>query len=164
MRPGGRLPTVGKLIDHIFLVERAISNGSRRCRSPRVHRADRQQRAALFDYGSSVRRRLEQFVADPDNDLAGKVRPLKVRDRQCPTTPRKLLFCPHHEIRHWAQIALAVRLAEDLNRRANTTCTQHRAAIDRTGLVRIGSPPSSITRPGGSSAGVGSAQRGRRRL
>ena len=66
----------------------------------------------LFDYGSSVRRELEQYVSDLDSDLADEVRPLNVRDRVWPTTPRKLLF--HvliHEIRHWAQIALAVRLA-----------------------------------------------------
>jgi uncharacterized damage-inducible protein DinB len=40
------------------------------------------------------------------------VRTFEVRERPWPMTPRKLLF--HillHEIRHWAQIALAVRLA-----------------------------------------------------
>jgi uncharacterized damage-inducible protein DinB len=112
VQPGGRLPTVGKLIDHIFLVERrhlqrltdmplAASTGLTGNNAP-----------PLFDYGFSVRRELEQFVADLDCDLADEVRPLNLRDRVWPTTPRKLLF--HvlvHEIRHWAQIALAVRLA-----------------------------------------------------
>jgi uncharacterized damage-inducible protein DinB len=66
----------------------------------------------LFDYGSSVRRELEQYVSDLDSDLADEVRPLNVRDRVWPTTPRKLLFhCLIHEIRHWAQIALSVRVA-----------------------------------------------------
>jgi uncharacterized damage-inducible protein DinB len=40
------------------------------------------------------------------------MRGFEVRERQWPMTPRKLLF--HillHEIRHWAQVALAVRLA-----------------------------------------------------
>jgi uncharacterized damage-inducible protein DinB len=47
-----------------------------------------------------------------DDDVADTIRPFEVRDRQWPMTPRKLLF--HillHETRHWAQIALAVRLA-----------------------------------------------------
>ena len=112
VQPGGRLPTVGKLIDHVFLVERrqlqrltdvplAQSTGLTGNNAP-----------PLFDYGSSVRRELEQFVADLDPYVADDVRSLNVGDRQWPVTWRKLLF--HilvHEIRHWAQVALAVRLA-----------------------------------------------------
>jgi uncharacterized damage-inducible protein DinB len=51
-------------------------------------------------------------VQDLDDDIADQVRPLLVRDQQWQMTPRKLLF--HillHELRHWAQIALAVRVA-----------------------------------------------------
>ncbi|MGH9372908.1 MAG: DinB family protein [Vicinamibacterales bacterium] len=112
VQPGGRLQTVGKLIDHIFLVERrhlqrltgtalSDSTGLTGNNAP-----------PLFAYGSSVRRELEQLAADLDVDLADEMRVFEVRDRQWPMTPRKLLF--HilvHEIRHWAQIALAVRLA-----------------------------------------------------
>jgi uncharacterized damage-inducible protein DinB len=68
--------------------------------------------APLFDYGASVRRELEQFVADLGDDDADTVRNIEVRERQWPMTPRKLLF--HillHETRHWAQVALAIRLA-----------------------------------------------------
>jgi len=59
-----------------------------------------------------VRRELEQYVAELGEDDADQIRMLDVRDQQWPVTPRKLLF--HillHETRHWAQIALAVRLA-----------------------------------------------------
>ena len=59
-----------------------------------------------------MRRELEQFAADLDPDLADEQRPLDIRGQLYMTSPRKLLF--HilvHEIRHWAQIALAVRLA-----------------------------------------------------
>jgi uncharacterized damage-inducible protein DinB len=66
----------------------------------------------LFDYGASVRRELEQYVQDLDDDVADQQRMFEVREQQWPMTPRKLLF--HvllHELRHWAQIALAVRLA-----------------------------------------------------
>ena len=112
VQPGGRLPTVGKLIDHIFLVERrhlqrlhgqplSIATGLTGNNAP-----------PLFDYGASVRRELEQFIRALHEDEADEVRNFEVRDRQWPMTPRKLLFhILFHEIRHWAQIALAVRIA-----------------------------------------------------
>ena len=55
---------------------------------------------------------MEQFIRSLEEHEFDEVRSIEVRDRQWPVTPRKLLF--HilvHEIRHWAQIALAVRLA-----------------------------------------------------
>ena len=112
VQPGGRLPTVGKLIDHIFLVERR--HLQRLAGEPLADRTGLtgNNAAPLFDYGASVRRELEQYVADLGEDDAEQVRTFEVRDGQWPMTPRKLLF--HillHETRHWAQIALAVRLA-----------------------------------------------------
>ncbi len=112
VQPGERLPTVGKLIDHIFLVERRHLQ-----RLASAPLSDRTGLTAtnvppLFDYGASVRRELEQYIADLDDDLAEEVRTFEVREQQWAMTPRKLLF--HvllHEIRHWAQIALSVRLA-----------------------------------------------------
>ena len=109
---GGRFPTVGKLIDHVFLVERrhlqrltgdpvSESTGLTGNNAP-----------PLFDYGASVRRELEQFAGLIDDDDAMEPRTFVVREQTVSMSPRKLLF--HillHEIRHWAQIALAVRLA-----------------------------------------------------
>ena len=112
LQPSGRLPTVGKMIDHIFLVER---RHLQRLRSePLASQTGLTGNNAppLFDYGASVRRELEQYVNELDEDIAGQVRVFEVREQQWPMTPRKLLF--HilvHEIRHWAQVALAVRLA-----------------------------------------------------
>jgi uncharacterized damage-inducible protein DinB len=111
-QPGGRLPTVGKLIDHIFLVERrhvqrlrgedlSVTTGLSGSNAP-----------PLFEYGASVRRELEQLARDLDEEVADQIRTIYLRDQDWPVTPRKLLF--HillHEVRHWAQIALAVRLA-----------------------------------------------------
>ena len=108
---GGRLPTVGKLIDHIFLVERrhlqrltgdpcrptGLSGRTRRRSSTTARRCG-------ASWSSSSRR--------SDEDEADTIRTFDVREQQWPMTPRKLLF--HillHETRHWAQIALAVRLA-----------------------------------------------------
>jgi uncharacterized damage-inducible protein DinB len=112
VQPSGRLPTVGKLVDHIFLAERR--NLQRLAGEPVAERTglSGSNVPPLFDYGASVRRELEQLVADLGEDEAEQVRTLNLRDRQWPVTPRKLLF--HlllHETRHWAQVALAVRLA-----------------------------------------------------
>lgn len=113
LHDGGRFPTAGKLIDHIFLVER------RHLQRLTGQTPDTQtgltgnNAPPLFDYGASVRRELEQFVADLDDDVAEVPRQVQVASGgEYTLTPRKLLF--HillHEIRHWAQIALAVRLA-----------------------------------------------------
>jgi uncharacterized damage-inducible protein DinB len=112
VQPGGRLPTAGKLIDHIFLVERR--HLQRLAGEPVVDRTGLTGTNAspLFDYGASVRRELEKYVADLDEDDADQTRTFNVRDQDWLMTPRKLLF--HvllHETRHWAQIAMAVRLA-----------------------------------------------------
>jgi uncharacterized damage-inducible protein DinB len=112
VQSGGRFPTAGKLIDHIFLVERR--HLQRLLDEPLSDQTGLTGNNAqpLFDYGASVRRELEQYVHDLDDDRADQVRSFVVREQQWPMTPRKLLF--HillHELRHWAQIALAVRLA-----------------------------------------------------
>ena len=112
VQPGGRLPTVGKLIDPIFLVERR--HVQRLTSQPLSDTTGLTGNNAppLFDYGASVRRELEQLVADLGDDEIDTVREFEVREKKWTMTPRKLLF--HillHETRHWAQIALAVRLA-----------------------------------------------------
>ena len=107
-----RHPTVGKLVDHIFLVERRHLQRLREEPVAQSTGLTATNAPPLFDYGASVRRELEQYVGTLDEGLADEVRTFDVRDRQWPMTPRKLLF--HillHETRHWAQIALAVRLA-----------------------------------------------------
>ena len=113
VQPGGRYPTVGSLIDHIFLVERR--HLQRLNGAPLDSKTGLTARNAppLFDYGASVRRELEQFVSTLDDDDANEPRTFTVQSGgDFVLTPRKLLF--HillHETRHWAQIALAVRRA-----------------------------------------------------
>jgi uncharacterized damage-inducible protein DinB len=112
VQPGGRLPTVGKLIDHIFLVERRHLQRLMGEKPSDQTGLTGNNAAPLFDYGASVRRELEQYVSDLDDEEADRVRAFVVREQTWPMSSRKLLF--HiliHEIRHWAQIALAVRLA-----------------------------------------------------
>ncbi len=112
VQPGGRFATVGKLIDHIFLVEQRHLQRLTEVRPAEQTGLTGNNAPPLFDYGASVRRELEQYAADLNEDEADQVRTFVVREQPCPITPRKLLFhVLFHEMRHWAQIALAVRLA-----------------------------------------------------
>jgi uncharacterized damage-inducible protein DinB len=110
--PSPRFDTIGKLIDHIFLVERRHLQRLRG--EPVSERTGLTGSNAppLFDYGASVRRELEQYTGDIDEEEADQIRTFHVRNEQWPMSARKLLF--HilvHETRHWAQIALVVRSA-----------------------------------------------------
>jgi uncharacterized damage-inducible protein DinB len=112
VQPAGRLTTVGKMIDHIFLVERRHLQRLTGATLSEATGLTGNNAPPLFDYGASVRRELEQFARDLDPDVAEEMRTYDMRDRSWNLTARKLLFhIVVHEIRHWAQIALAVRLA-----------------------------------------------------
>lgn len=104
--------TIGRLVDHIFLIERRHLQRLRG--EPLTERTGLtgNNAAPLFDYGASVRRELEHYVGDLEDDEADHVRPIELRGRPWPMSARKLLFTILiHEVRHWAQIALAARLA-----------------------------------------------------
>ena len=113
VQPGGRLPTVGFLIDHIFIVERR--HLQRLTGQPLDNQTGLSGRHAppLFDYGASVRRELMQYVSELDDETADRPFAVTVQTGgEFRITPRKLLFhCLLHETRHWAQIALALRRA-----------------------------------------------------
>jgi uncharacterized damage-inducible protein DinB len=108
----GQLPTVGKLVDHIFLAERRILQRLTESTISKATGLTGNNASPLFDYGSSVRRELEQLAGELDADLADEPRTLEIGGRPMQVSARKLVF--HvliHEIRHWAQVTLAVRLA-----------------------------------------------------
>ena len=113
LQSGGRFATVGALVDHIFLVERR--HLQRLTNQPLDTQTGLSGHHAppLFDYGASVRREFEQFTTELDPDVATQPRRITLQDgSELSITPRKLLFhCLLHEVRHWAQIALAVRRA-----------------------------------------------------
>ena len=113
LQPGGRYATVGALIDHIFLVERRHLQRLRGTPLDTKTGLTGFNASPLFDYGASVRRELEQFVSQLDEDVANEPRTFTVQSGgDFVLTPRKLLFhCLIHETRHWAQIALALRRA-----------------------------------------------------
>ena len=111
VQPGGRYPTVGALIDHIFLVERRHLQRLQGALLDTKTGLSGLNAPPLFDYGASVRRELEHFTSQLDEDVANEPRTFTVQSGgDFILTPRKLLFhCLLHETRHWAQIALAVR-------------------------------------------------------
>ena len=112
VQPGGRFPTVGALVDHIFLVERRHLQRLAGVKPDESTGLSGRHAPPLFDYGASVRRELEQFAADVDPGVADEPRTLTVQTGDYTLTPRKLMFhCLLHETRHWAQIALAIRNA-----------------------------------------------------
>ena len=113
MQPGGRFATVGSLIDHIFIVERRHLQRLHGTALDTQSGLSGRHAPPLFDYGASVRRELEQLVADVDLDAADEPRSFTLLSGAVlSATPRKLLFhCLIHETRHWAQIALALRRA-----------------------------------------------------
>jgi uncharacterized damage-inducible protein DinB len=113
VQPGGRYPSVGALIDHIFLVERRHLQRLRGAELDTKTGLSGRHSPPLFDYGASVRRELDQFTSELDDEAADEPRKITVQSGgEFMMTPRKLLFhCLLHETRHWAQIALAIRRA-----------------------------------------------------
>ena len=113
VQPGGRFPTVGALIDHIFLVERRHLQRLTGAKLDERTGLSGHHAPPLFDYGASVRRELEQFVSNLDSDDADQPRTMTLQSGgEYRLTPRKMLFhCLLHETRHWAQIALSLRRA-----------------------------------------------------
>lgn len=113
VQPGGRYPTVGSLIDHIFLVERRHLQRLRGAALDTRTGLSGRHAPPLFDYGASVRRELDQLTSELDDDVADEPRKITVQSGgEFMMTPRKLLFhCLLHETRHWAQIALSLRRA-----------------------------------------------------
>src|SRR4051794_19092062 len=82
LQPAAQFSTVGKLIDHIFLVERRHLQRLRQ--EPLSDRTGLTGNNAppLFDYGASVRRELEQYVEALDDGVADQMRTFELRDRQ----------------------------------------------------------------------------------
>ena len=106
----GRFPTVGALLDHLFLVERrhlSRLQGSAPHDTTGVAASDWQ---ALFEYGDLVRADFRHYLSDVSDDEARESLTFTVPSGEATMTRRKLATTiVLHEIRHLAQIAFAVR-------------------------------------------------------
>jgi uncharacterized damage-inducible protein DinB len=112
MQPGGRFPTVADLLDHVFFVERRLLSRLEGATPPEATGIPPGDVEALFEYADLVRADFRRYVEDLNDAGAdeGMVLPLSIGNVQ--TTRRTLAtHLVLHEVRHFAQIALAARLA-----------------------------------------------------
>ena len=112
VQPGGRFPTVATLIDHIFLVEVRHTQRLQGKELPTETGIAPGNTDALFTYAARGREALHRYVPTLTPGDLNKPRDVVVASGTYPLSPRKLLFhMALHEVRHWAQIAAAVRVA-----------------------------------------------------
>ncbi len=107
----GRFLTIGSLVDHLFLVGRRhwqrLTDQAPIIDRTGIGETDVE---ALFAFGDRTREDLVRYARGLREDAAASVREFDIRGQRIAMTPRKLLL--HiliHEVRHWAQVALAVR-------------------------------------------------------
>jgi uncharacterized damage-inducible protein DinB len=112
VQDGGRFPTIGSLLDHMFLVERrhlARMEGATPPDSTGVAAGDVK---GLFEYGELVRADFTRFVSTLDDATAAQQFTFTIPTGPQTMSRRKLAtHVVLHEVRHLAQIALAARAA-----------------------------------------------------
>ena len=109
---GGRFPTIGSLLDHVFLVERRHLSRLEGATPPdRTGIADGDW-PALVEYADLVRADLRKYVADLTDAQAAQPLSFTVAAGPVTMTRRKLaIHLLLHEVRHLAQLAYAARAA-----------------------------------------------------
>ena len=109
-QPGGRFPTIGSVLDHLFLVERRHLSRLQGVAVPDRTGVDLTSADALFEYADRVRADYRAYVTALPDPSAAIVLTINVGTFEVPR--RKLaLQILLHEVRHLAQIAYAARLA-----------------------------------------------------
>lgn len=112
MQPGGRFPTVASLIDHIFLVEVRHTLRLQGKELPTESGVKPGDIDGLWAYAARGREAVHRYVPTLGPADLNQPRDVVVASGTYPLSPRKLLFhMALHEVRHWAQIAAAVRMA-----------------------------------------------------
>jgi uncharacterized damage-inducible protein DinB len=109
---GGRFPTVGSLLDHVFLVERRHLSRMQGRELPDKTGVPAGDWHALLAYADASRADLRSYLSGLSDQTAGTWMTFTVSSGTFTMTRRKL--ASHillHEIRHLAQVAYAARLA-----------------------------------------------------
>jgi len=110
MQPGGRFATVASLIDHIFLVEHRHTARLQGEELPTATGVAPVDVDALWNYADRGREGVRRYVPTLAAEDVDKPRDVSIPAGTYRLSPRKLLFhMALHEVRHWAQIASAVR-------------------------------------------------------
>ena len=112
LQPGGRFPTAAALLDHLFLVERRHLARLEGGTPPEATGVPPGDLDALFDYAELVRRDFRHYLEELDEDEANGTLSFTLNVGAFTLRRRDLsLSILLHEVRHFAQIALAARLA-----------------------------------------------------
>jgi uncharacterized damage-inducible protein DinB len=109
---GGRFPTIGGLLDHVFLVERRHLSRLEGATPPESTGVKPGDLKGLFEYAELVRADFRQFVTTIDDAAASE--PFTFTIPTGPMTMSRRKLATHvvlHEVRHLAQVAYAARAA-----------------------------------------------------
>ena len=110
---GARFPTVGSLLNHMFWVEERHLSRLESHPLPDTEGASANDLNALYEYGDRVRAKLRHWVTEVDDKRFSEPITFSLRGAP-PITVLRRKLAAHillHEIRHFAQIAYAVRVA-----------------------------------------------------
>jgi uncharacterized damage-inducible protein DinB len=109
---GARFPTVWSLLEHIFLVERRHLSRLEGGTPPDSTGIAAGDWMGLFEYADFVRADLRQYVEHLDDAEAGETFSFSIPNASFTMSRRKLVsHILLHELRHWAQVAYAARVA-----------------------------------------------------
>jgi uncharacterized damage-inducible protein DinB len=112
-QPGGRFPTIGSLLNHVFLVERRHLARLAGAAPPETTGCADSDWEGLFDYADLVQADFDHYCAELDADEAAQPITFTLPNGPTVTMTRRKL-ATHiliHEIRHLAQAAHAARVA-----------------------------------------------------
>jgi uncharacterized damage-inducible protein DinB len=112
---GGRFPTIGSLLDHVFLVERRHLSRLEGAVPPNTTGLAEGDWKGLFDYADLVRADFRHYAQELDDAEAAQVLtwtgvPPAPPGTYSMTRGKLTTHVLLHEVRHLAQIAFAVRL------------------------------------------------------
>lgn len=109
---GARFPTIGSVLDHVFLVERRHLSRLEGATPPESTGVPPGDAKGLFEYANLVREDFRRYVTTLDDAAAAQ--PFTFTIPAGPVTMSRRRLATHvvlHEVRHLAQIALAARAA-----------------------------------------------------
>jgi len=111
-QPGARFPTLGSVLDHIFLVERRHLSRLEGATPPDSTGVAAGDTNALFEFAELVRADFRRFVTTLDDAAAAQPFTFTLPTGSQTMTRRKLAtHVVLHEVRHLAQVAHAARAA-----------------------------------------------------
>ena len=113
VQPGARFPTIGALLDHMFFVERRHLSRLEGGTLPERTGIAPGDWTRLFEYGDLVRADLRRYISDIDDPTGSETMTFVPMGGGTITMSRRRLLTHVvlHEVRHFAQLALAARTA-----------------------------------------------------